>query len=172
MKFLGSEVPEDNSPHAMFVKIHSKLETKLDNINKCTLRGEYKANIYARYALPSIRYYMSVHNIHNTHQEQLDSLARKYLKLWFKIQKHGVSDVSIFHPYMLAMKAPSQLYKEAHVGVYTMIRMKGDELVNHALDSKLERESRWTRKSSTVCQADKIYQDNIENQNIVIPDSQ
>jgi hypothetical protein len=73
---------------------------------------------------------------------------------------------------MLAMKAPSQLYKEAHVGVYTMIRMKGDELVNHALDSKLERESRWTRKSSTVCQADKIYQDNIENQNIVIPDSQ
>ena len=47
MKFLGSEVTEDNSPHAMFVKIHSKLETKLDNINKCTLRGEYKANIYA-----------------------------------------------------------------------------------------------------------------------------
>ena len=169
MKFLGSEVTEDDSPHAMFVKIHSKLETKLDNINKSTLRGEYKANIYARYALPSIRYYMSVHHIHKTHQEQLDSLARKYLTIWFKIQKHGVSDVSIFHPYMLAMKAPSQLYKEAHVGVYTMIRMKGDELVNHALDSRLERESGWTRKSSTVCQADQIYQDKIENRNIVIP---
>ena len=104
MKFLGSEVAEDSSPHAMFANIYSKLKTKLENINLSTLRGKYEANIYARYALPSIRYYLSVHHIHKNHEEQLDSLARKYLKTWFKIQKNGVSDVSVFHPYMLGVK--------------------------------------------------------------------
>ena len=169
MKFLGSELAENNSPNAMFVKIFTKLENKLENINKSTLRGEYKANIYARYALPSMRYYLSIHNMHKTHEDKLDSLARKYLKIWFNIQKNGVSDISIFHPYMLGMKAPSQMYKEAHAGVYTMIRMKGDEVVNHALDSRLERESRWTRKSSTICEARKILQDNIDKQVISMP---
>ena len=157
MKFLGSEVTEDSSPHAMFANIHSKLKTKLENINQSTLRGEYKANIYARYALPSIRYYLSVHHIHKTHEEQLDSLVRKYLKIWFKIQKNGVSDVSVFHPYMLGIKTPSQLYHEAHSSSYAMMRIKGDQLVNHALDSRLERESQWKRKSSTIVQADKIF---------------
>ena len=169
MKFLGSEITEANSPHGMFASIYSKLKTKLENINRSTLRGEYKANIYARYALPSIRNYMSVHNIHKTHEEQLDGLARKYLKIWFKIQKNGVSDISVFHPYMLSMKAPSQLYKEAHIGTYTMIRLKGDQLVNHALDSRLERESLWLKKSSTIVEADKTFQSSIEKLNIIIP---
>ena len=102
------------------------------------LRGEYKSNIYVRYALPSLRYFMSVHHIHKTHEEQLDSLARKYLKKWHNIQKNGVSDISIFHPYLLGIKAPSQLYKEAHTGTYTMIRLKGDKIVNQALDSRLK----------------------------------
>ena len=61
------------------------------------------------------------------------------------------------------------MYKEAHAGVFTMIRMKGHELVNHALDSRLERESRWSRKSSTTCEANRIFQDNINKQNINIP---
>ena len=77
LKFLGSEVGEDNSPHAMSSGLHLKLKNKLDNIDKSTLRGEHKANIYARYALPSLRFYMSVHNIHKTQQDQLDNLAKK-----------------------------------------------------------------------------------------------
>ena len=153
----------------MFASIHLKLKTKLENINKSTLRGEYKANIYARYALPSIRYYMSVHHIHKTHEEQLDSLARKYLKMWFKIPKNGVSDVSIFHPYMLSMKTPSQLYKEAHASTYSMIRIKGDHLVNHALDSRLERESQWKKKSSTIVEADRIFHKSIEQIDLNTP---
>ena len=55
MKFLDSEVTDDNSPHAMAASLYSKLEGKLENIEKSTLIGEYKANIYARYALPSLR---------------------------------------------------------------------------------------------------------------------
>ena len=166
MKFLGSEVTENNSPNAMFAMIFSKLEIKLENINKSTLRGEHKVNIYARYALPSMRYFMSVHHIHKTHEAQLDSLAR--FKLWLNIQKNGVTDASIFHPYMLAKNAPSQLYKEAHAGTYAMIRTKGDKLVNHALHSRVERESAWTKKSATAPEIDNIFRENIANNNITI----
>ena len=157
MKFLGSEVQKDNSPHAMFAVLSQKLKSKLENIDKCSLRGEYKANIYVRYALPSLRYFMSVHHIHKTHEEQLDSLARKYLKKWYNIQKNGVTDISIFHPYLLGIKAPSQIYKEAHTSTYAMMRLKGDEIVNQAIDSRLERESMWVKKSSTIVQADCIF---------------
>ena len=45
MKFLGSEVAENNNPHARFAMIFSKLETKLENINKSTLRGEHKVQV-------------------------------------------------------------------------------------------------------------------------------
>ena len=38
MKFLGSEVGENNSPHAMSVGLHIKLQKKLENIDKSTLR--------------------------------------------------------------------------------------------------------------------------------------
>ena len=172
LKFLGSEVQEDNSPHAMFAALSLKLRNKLENIDKCTLRGEYKANLYVIYALPSLRYFMSVHHIHKTHEDQLDGLAKKYLKKWYNIPKNGVTDISIFHPYFLGIKAPSQVYKEAHTGTYTMIRFKGDAVVNHAIDSRLERESAWLKKSSTIVRADSIFQKCINNQKITLPSTE
>ena len=36
-----------------------------------------------------------------------------------------------------------------------MIRTKGDEIVNHALDSRLDREEAWTRKHSKTVQMEK-----------------
>ena len=69
---------------------------------------------------------------------------------------------------MLAINAPSQLCKEAHAVTYAMIRTKGDKLVNHALDSRVERESAWTKKSSTGCEVDNIFRENIANNNITI----
>ena len=92
-------------------------------------------------------------------------LVKKYVKLWLNIQKNGVSDAAVFHPYMLGTKMPSQLYKEAHAGNCASIRSKGDIIVNHALDSRLERESSWTRKYSTVNHMQTLWQDNV-NQNI------
>ena len=166
MRFLGSEVTGINTPSAMFVFLESKLKTKLENIDACTLRGEYKVNIYSRYALPSIRFYFSVHHIHKTHMNTLDNIARKFIKKWLNIQTHGVSDAAVFHPYMLGLKTPSHIYKEAHAGTYAAIRMKGDEIVNHALDSRLERESEWTRKFSTVVAVDQMYQENVLSKKI------
>ena len=70
---------------------------------------------------------------------------------------------------MLSIKAPSQLYKEVHATSYAMLGLTGDQVVNQALDSRLEREATWTRKSSTVCITDKMFQENIAQNNIVRP---
>ena len=67
-----------------------------------------------------------------------------------------MTDISIFHPYLLGIKAPSQVYQKAHTSTYTMIQLKGDKVSNQALDSRLGRESAWTNKSSTVVKAERI----------------
>ena len=85
------------------------------------------------------------------------------------LQKHGVTDTAIFHPYMLGTQAPSQLYIEAHAGNYAMMRTKGDPLVNHALDSRLERESEWTRKYSTISAVHEMWQSNLEADKVQAP---
>ena len=125
----------------MFLFLHEKLETKLKNIDASKLRGEYKLNIYSRYALISMRYHLSVHDVHKTHLDKLDSLAKHYLKKWLNIPSRGASDIAIFHPYLLNIKMPSQLYKEGHTGNYALMRIKGDTTVNLAFDSSLEGES-------------------------------
>ena len=46
LKFLCSNITGNNTPSAMFAKIILKLETELTNIDRSTLRGEFKLNIY------------------------------------------------------------------------------------------------------------------------------
>ena len=70
---------------------------------------------------------------------------------------------------MLGTQAPSQLYIEAHAGNYAMMRTKGDPLVNHALDSRLERESEWTRKYSTISAVHQMWQSNLEADKVQAP---
>ena len=105
-----------------------------------------------------MRYFISVHHIHKTHQESLDALTRKYLKSWLTIPARGATDSSIFHPNMLGIKTPSVLFKEATLNNYTLMRLKGDSVVNHILDSRLERESKWKKKSSSIVEANNIYE--------------
>ena len=169
LKFLGAILAESNTPSARFELIHQKLKTKLENIDKSSIRGEYKLAIYSRYALPSMRFFMSVHQINKSHLESLDLTARKFLKSWLSIPSRGATDASIFHPYMLCVKAPSQLYTEASTNNFILMRLKGDKNVNHALDSRLEREQNWTRKSSTVVSANTIYLSNLDKGQYVIP---
>ena len=137
MTFLCSEVAGVNSPSEMADQITLKLRNKLENIDRSTLRGEFKANIYSRYALPSMRYYLNVHQLHKCHMEKIDMVAKTFLKNWLGIQKHGMTDTAIFHPYMLGLKTPSQFYLEAHASTFAMIKTKGDPLVNHAVNSRL-----------------------------------
>ena len=172
LKFLGSIISEDNTPSAKFALIEEKLRTKLNNIDKSSLRGERKLAIYSRYALPSMRFFMSVHHINKTHQDRLDALARKYLKSWLSIPSRGATDASIFHPNMLGAKTPSMVYKEATLNNYTLMRLKGDTMVNHALNSRLERESNWKKKKSTTVEANSIYTKNLESNKFLVPDNE
>ena len=116
-----------------------------------------------------MRYFLSVHQLHKTQMEKLDDTSRKYIKKWLGIQKHGVSDAAIFHPFMLKTKMPSQLYLEAHAGNYAMIRSKGDKVVNHASDSRIERESAWKKKFSTVTHVQRLWQENIDQNSFSTP---
>ena len=169
LKFLGSQITSLNKPQDMFQFLFDKLEKKLMNIDESNLRGEYKLNIYSRYALPSLRYHFSVHNIHKTHLEKLDSLAKKFLKKWLNIPTRGATDIALFHPYLLNIKTPSHLYKEGHAGNYALMRVKGDSSVNLALDSRLEREQQWTNKSSTISESHELFSANIENDRFFVP---
>ena len=67
---------------------------------------------------------------------------------------------------MLNIKAPSQIYNEAHAGSYAIIRSKGDKVVNHALDSRIERESAWKKKHSTIVSMQNMWKENIEQNKI------
>jgi hypothetical protein len=110
-----------------------------------------------------MRYHLSIHDLHETHLDKLDNLCRKYIKKWLNIQTRGVTDVGIFHPYLIGVKQPSQLYIEGHTSNMLLMRLKGDKSVNSCLDSKIERESQWKKKSSTCVKSDTIVAQVVEN---------
>ena len=110
LKFLGSVITPTCSPQDYFREMKSKMEEKLSNIDNAKCRGEYKLAVYERYALPSMRYHLSVHNLHKAHLESLDMLVKAYIKKWLNIPSRGVSDIDLFHPYILNIKQPSTLY--------------------------------------------------------------
>ena len=101
-----------------------------------------------------MRYNFSIHDLHETHLSKLHHLSKTYIKKWLDFPSRGASDISIFHPYLLRVKQPSQLYLEGHAGNMLLMRLKGDPVVNACLDSKLKRESTWIRKSLTAVKCD------------------
>ena len=156
MKFLGSNISHVNSPYEYFDQLHKTLSEKLDNIDNSKVRGEHKLAVYELYTLPSMRYHFSIHDLHKTHLDKLDNLSRKHIKKWLNIQTRGVTDVGIFHPYLMGVKQPSQLYLEGHTSNMLLMRLKGDKTVNSCINSKVDRESKWKKKSSTTIKSDHI----------------
>ena len=47
--------------------------------------------IYVRYALPSLRCHLTVHNLHKIHMEELDLIAQSYIKKWLGIPARGAT---------------------------------------------------------------------------------
>ena len=52
----------------------------------------------------------------------------------------------------------STLYKTTMTQAYTRLRILGDETVNSALQSKLDREKNWLRKINFTDYAEKMFQ--------------
>ena len=157
-KFLDSTVTHRNTPADHFNFLNSKLEKKLSNLDSTEVRGEFKAAVYQRYILPSMRFHLSVHNIHQTHLMALDHTAKRFLKKWLGFPAKGVSDLAIFHPKILGFKRPSQVYKEGHVSNHIQSRLTSDHVTKEALKSRMEREQSWTKQSSTIMACEDIFQ--------------
>ena len=162
-KYLGQTLTFKNTAKDHLEFLSSILELKLKNLDSVSVRSEYKISTYDRYLLPSLRYHLSIHTVHRTHLDQLDMMANRYLKKWAGIPTHGCTNLSLFHPYLLGLKTPSQLYMEGHAGNFLICKAKADSRVNFALESQLSRESQWVRKSSTVTECQDIIQKVSEN---------
>ena len=52
------------------------------------------------------------------------------------------------------------------------MKIKGDSVVKQTLDSRLERESSWKNKSSTIVACDKILTENLNPDQVFIPTSE
>ena len=170
-KFLGQTLTFKNSAKDHFQFIYELLENKLKNLDEVSVRPEYKIATYSRYLISSLRYHFSIHTIHKVHLDQLDMLANKYLKNWSGIPTRGCTNLSIFHPYLMGIKTPSQLYMEGHAGNYLICKVKADHQVNFALESQLSRESQWVGKFSTVAKCQEIYEKVSENMMIPTPEN-
>ena len=132
--FLGSTITHRNTPADHLIFLKGCLEEKLENLDtKCHVRGEYKVATYSRYILPSLRFHLSVHNIHQTHIDILDNLASKYLKKWLDIPSRGATNLALFHPLLLGIKLPSQMYLEGHMSNFLNIQLASrDPVVKEA----------------------------------------
>ena len=99
-------------------------------------------------------------------------LAKTFIKKWLDIPSRGVTDVAIFHPYMLNVKQPSTLYLEGQAGNHASMKLKGDSVVKAALDSQVTRESGWTKKSSTAVTCEEMFAKCVESNQIFVPNSE
>ena len=159
-KFLGSTITFSGKTNETFELIRDYLSTRLSRIDNMLIRNEYKLKIYTKYLLPSSRFLLTVHDLCKSHLDKLDELCHRYLKKWAGLSRSATPHILHLEEFT-AIKSIRELYYESHCSAYISTRTKGDIIVNHALDTRLEREQKWKNKSSSISYADSIYQKTI-----------
>ena len=101
---------------------------------------------------------MSVHTLNKSHLDVLDTMTDGYLKKWLGIPSRGANIAPVHLPQGMAIPRFSDVYWKANCSAYSRSRLAGDKLVNQALDSTLERESKWTTKQSTVAVCQSVHE--------------
>mgnify|MGYP003407069818 CR=1 FL=1 len=158
IKFLGAFISYDGKPQETYNYLASQLKTKLSNIDKSPIRNEFKIRIYKDYLLPSLRFSLTIQDLHTTHLSALDKITSKYLKSWSGLPRSAT--LTIFHdPKLLGIKSIKHLYLESHTLSFAKQKLQNDPTVISALTNKEARESKWTKKSSTIKQTSAIYND-------------
>ena len=155
-KFLGKMLFPLGKSKDTFSFLKSELLTKLENIEKSAIRNEYKLWIYKHYFLPSIRFLLTVHELTKTDQNKLDALCTKFVKKWCGLSPCATNSIIHMKAGLNIMSIP-HIYSLSHSLAHSRTRILGDTKVNHALDSKITRESQWSNKKSTVCSAQSEY---------------
>ena len=100
----------------------------------------------------SLRFLLSVHDLHKSQIASLDSLSHVYLKKWLGLPR-GASWALVHDVHGLNVKSFDHLYKESRSLTLSNIRFFSDGHVRHALDSKEKREGEWSRKFSSATYA-------------------
>ena len=69
-----------------------------------------------------------MHSLHKCHLEELDLLAKKFLKKWLGVPARGATSEGIFSPLLLGVKPVSQTYLEGHISAYINSILVADKL--------------------------------------------
>ena len=171
-KFLGCNITFSGKSKDIYEIVSSKLESIISNISKCKVRDEFKLRVYIQYAIPSIRYMLTVHELTDTQLDKLDHVHTNTIKAFLGMPPQGPTPAILNSPDGLGFPRLSELYVESHTMAYARCMVKADSRVLHALKSKLDREAKWKRKKtrygSTIWknnydQATDRFSDNIES---------
>ena len=164
-KFLGSTLTFHGKQTEIYDVIKTHFLTRLERINSTQIRGEYKCKIYANYLLSASRFLLTIHTLTKTDLLNLDALCHKYVKQWCNISHPGNTDI-IHIDKFLNIPSISELYDQSQISAYISSRVKGDKVVNAALDSRLNHEQQWSRKYSTTTACDKAFKSALAKSNI------
>jgi hypothetical protein len=123
--------------------------TALKSIDTTNIRDEYKVKIFSRYLVPSLSFFLSVHDLTATDLGKLDALAVKYLKSWLGLVRPATVGF-LFHSKIFAFQSFSDVYSIAHITTHARLSKSADRAVRAALLNRVERESDWSRRTSTA----------------------
>lgn len=167
-KFLGSSISFSGKQSETLKVIEKHFKEGLEHIDGLEIRDEYKMKMYSKYLLPSKKFILTVHTLTATSLKQLDALVHRFLKKWSHLPQCASTEI-IHVPGLVEIPTVTQTYTECQTIAYLSSRLKADPLVNHALDTRLQRETKWIRKESTVTKCDQILQSsNMDNSNAQI----
>ena len=156
-KFLGKLLFFKGKSEETFNLIKTTFTEGIANIEKAMVRNEFKLWIYANYLLPSKRFMLTIHVLTDTQLKLLDTLTDKSIKKWSGLPP-SATNALIHMSVGLGIKSISELYTEVHTLSHTRTRLKGDVVVNSAIDATIERESAYTRKKSTCIESEERLQ--------------
>ena len=154
--FFGKLQFFQGKPQNTFDHIKEVFKEKLDNIENLMIRNEQKVWSYKNYFLPGVRFLLTVHDLTQTHVQQLDAFTHVFLKRWAGLPS-SATNLVIHMKVGLNISTIETLYHTFHSLTHTAMRLKGDITVNSAIDNALQRETEWTRKKSTVVYSESVH---------------
>ena len=161
-KFLGSTLTFQNKQSDIYDIVHEHFETRLQRIDDLLIRNEFKIRIYKDYLLPSSKFTLTVHSLSQTSLKKLDDLTTRYLKRWVDLPQSATRAI-LHSQQFLAIKTISHIYRESQSTAFISSKLQADSNVQNVLESRLERESQWIRKRSTIVESENLFQKIVEN---------
>jgi hypothetical protein len=139
IKFLGAFISYNGKPQETYNYLASQLKTKLSNIDKSPIRNEFKIHIYKDYLLPSLRFSLTIQDLHSTHLSALDKMTSKSIKSWSGLPRSAT--LIIFHdPKLPGIKSIKHLHLESHTLSFAKQKLQNDPTVISAITNKEARE--------------------------------